>query len=53
MDMESLRAHYSAQQIIGMLAHAAGLQHDDSPVEAKDLVEDFAWSRVPTVDLQM
>ena len=53
MDMESLRAHYSARQIIGMLAHAAGLQPEDSPVEANALVEDFAWSRVPTADLQV
>lgn len=53
MDMESLRAHYSARQIIGMLAHAAGLQPDDSPVEANALVGDFAWNLVPTADLQV
>lgn len=53
MDMESLRAHYRRQEIIGKLAHAAGLQPDDSPVEANALVEDFAWSLVPTADLQM
>ena len=53
MDMESLRTHYSRQEIIGKLAHAAGLQPDDSPVEANALVGDFAWSRVPTADLQM
>lgn len=52
LDMESLRSHYSPQQIIGMLAHAARLQTDDSPVEAFDLVEGFSWSSVPTADIQ-
>lgn len=53
LDMESLRSHYSPQQIIGMLAHAAGLQTTDRPVEAFDLVEGFSWSRVPTADIQI
>ena len=52
LDMESLRSHYSPQQIIGMLAHAARLQTDDSPVEAPDLIEGFSWSSVPTADIQ-
>ena len=52
LDMESLRAHYSPQQIIGMLAHAAGLQTDDSPIEAPGLIEGFSWSSVPTADIQ-
>lgn len=52
LDMESLRSHYSPQQVIGMLAHAARLQTDDSPVEALDLVEGFSWSSVPTADIQ-
>ena len=52
LDMESLRAHYSPQQIIGMLAHAAGLQTDDSPIEAPGRIEGFSWSSVPTADIQ-
>ena len=52
LDMESLRAHYSPQQIIGMLAHAAGLQTDDSPIEAPGLIEGFSWNSVPTADIQ-
>ena len=51
LDMESLRAHYSRQEIIGKLAHAAGLQPSDSPIEALNLIEVFDWARVPTDDI--
>lgn len=53
LDMASLRRHYTAQEIVGILAHAAGLQPTAAPVSAKELVASFAWNRVGTDDIMM
>ena len=51
MDMGALRARYTPGEIIGRLAHAAGLQADDTPVTAGELVATFAWSKIGTDDI--
>lgn len=51
LDMGALRENHSAEEIIGFLAHAAGLTNDASPVRAADLVAAFDWSRVPCEDI--
>ena len=48
LDMGSLRDRYSALEIIGMLAHAAGLQPTAAPVSARELLPVFAWNKIPT-----
>jgi glutamyl/glutaminyl-tRNA synthetase len=45
-----LRARHDAEQLVGILAHAAGLLDEVRPVKPRDLVADFTWSRVATLD---
>lgn len=51
LDMEALRANYEPQQIIGMLAYAAGITKDASPISAENLTQKFSWNVVPTHDI--
>lgn len=46
MDMGVLRSLHSPEEIIGILAHKAGLIPDARPVKAADLLADFSWERV-------
>ena len=46
-----VRAHYSGPELCGWLGHTAGLLDVPRACSPADLVEDFAWSRVPTEDL--
>ena len=41
-----LAARYHGAQLCGILAHAAGLTSDTSPVEPIQLVSDFSWTRI-------
>ena len=45
-----LRAHHDGPSLCGVLAHAAGLLDVPSPCAPRELIADFAWDRVPTVD---
>lgn len=51
LDMEALRSRCTPEQIIGLLAHLAGLQPTKTPCKATDLIDGFAWSKVPTNDI--
>lgn len=51
LDMAALRERFSAQQIIGMLAHLAGLSPTPDAVSAKDLIPTFSWDKVPQNDI--
>ena len=46
LDLGALRQHKRPEEILGLLAHAAGLLERPEPVRARELVKDFAWSRV-------
>ena len=48
--IDALRRTYSAPQLCGWLARSAGLRPDDEPVRPRDLLEDFEWGRVASVD---
>lgn len=50
---EELRRVYSPAELVGVLAHAAGLREDFSPCEPRDLVAGFDWRRVTTEDRVM
>jgi len=52
LDMEQLRQHYTAPQILGQLAFLAGLQPQPEPISAEALVPLFSWDKVPRCDLQ-
>jgi glutamyl/glutaminyl-tRNA synthetase len=47
----SLRGRYSGEQLLGVLAHMAGLRPSPSAIRAADLVPDFRWDRVRGEDL--
>ena len=51
LDMASLRQRYSAEQIIGLLAHAAGMQPTSAPISAQQLVDTFSWQKIGTEDI--
>lgn len=53
LDMESLRQHYTPQQIIGQLAYIARLQPAPHPITANELLPLFSWEKVPCDDLFM
>lgn len=46
MDMGVLRSRHTPEEIIGLLAHAAGLTPDASPVPAEALLPVFSWDKV-------
>ena len=48
MDMASLRERYTANEIIGQLAHCAGLLLEPVPVSPADLLPLFSWDKIPT-----
>lgn len=51
LDMGSLRQRFTPNQIIGLLAHAAGLQPTADAVSAQSLVKTFSWNKVGTADI--
>ena len=51
--IEELRRVYSAPELVGILAGAAGLQDTVSPCLPDDLVAGFAWARVTREDRVM
>ncbi|MEE3332310.1 MAG: glutamate--tRNA ligase family protein [Myxococcota bacterium] len=50
---EELKGVYSPPELVGVLAHAAGLREDVSSCEPRELVADFDWRRVTTEDRVM
>ena len=51
LDMEALRADFTAEEIIGRLAFLAGLKADDAPCTAEELLTLFAWNKMPCNDI--
>ena len=51
LDMAALRERYAPEEIVGMLARAAGLQATDAPITAADLFPAFSWKKIGTADL--
>ena len=46
LDMGALRNRLKPEQLIGVLAHAAGLTEDASPISAAELATIFDWSKI-------
>jgi glutamyl-tRNA synthetase len=46
LDLGQLRLHHQPEQIIGWLAHAAGLIDRYAPISAKELAAEFAWEKL-------
>lgn len=51
LDMGCLRQCFTPNQIIGLLAHAAGLQPTPDAVSVQSLVKTFSWNKVVTADI--
>lgn len=51
LDMGCLRQRFKPNQIIGLLAYAAGLQPTPDSVSVQSLVKTFSWNKVVTADI--
>ena len=51
LDLGILRERYDAREIIGALAHAAGLTEDYAPCAPAELIGLFDWKKVPWEDI--
>ena len=51
LDMGALRARFTPEELVGLLAFWAGLQPCPENVTAAELVPDFSWSKVPKTDV--
>ncbi len=51
LDLEALRQNHTAREIIGELAHFAGLIAEPQPITAQELLPLFAWDCVPKQDI--
>ena len=47
LDMESLRSRYKSEELLGLLAHQAGIISEPLPVSVKELSSLFSWEKVP------
>ena len=47
LDMEALRANFTAEEIIGRLAFLTGLKPDDAPCRPEELLPLFSWDKLP------
>ena len=53
MDLGYLRSHITAEKLIGVLAHAAGLLEHPQPISARELAGEFAWERLRREDVYL
>ena len=51
LDMSHLRQRFTAPQILGHLAHLAGLTPTSDAVSTKELLPAFSWDKVPHEDI--
>lgn len=50
-ELGQLRQQYTARELVGLLAYAAGLIPEPAPVSPQDLLPLFRWEKVPKEDL--
>ena len=51
LSIRALSKRYKPTEVVGILAHSAGLIDRPTPVTPTELVGEFSWSRVPTEDI--
>ena len=49
--LENLCTRYTAEDIVGRLAYAYGLQEEPAPRTPESLIKDFSWDKVPKKDI--
>lgn len=53
LDMSALRERYTPEELIGLLAHLAGLLPQPEPILPRNLLPLFEWQKVPMNDILM
>ena len=53
LDLGQLRQHISAPQLIGSLAHTAGLLDRFEPISAAELATEFSWKKLKKDDIYL
>lgn len=53
LDMASLRTRFTPNEIVGLLAHAAGLQPSADAISPQELLNKFSWNLIATDDIVM
>ncbi|NCB50805.1 MAG: tRNA glutamyl-Q(34) synthetase GluQRS [Clostridia bacterium] len=51
LNMETLRARFTPEELIGRLAALAGLVEKPEAVAARELISEFGWEKVPVEDI--
>ena len=51
LELGQLQQAYTAPELVGRLAHAAGLIPDCAPVTPEQLIPEFSWAKVPAKDM--
>ena len=51
LSLLALSKRYKPRELVGVLAHWAGLLDVPAPVSPTDLAAEFSWERVPTEDI--
>lgn len=51
LELSQLQERYTAPELVGKLAHWAGLLPEEMPITPRELLPLFAWERVPREDL--
>lgn len=50
MELGEIKERYTAPELVGLLAHAAGLIPESVPVRPRELIPLFSWDKVPRED---
>lgn len=53
LDMGVLREQHSAEEIIGFIAHLAGIAPTEQPITPQELLHLFKWEKVPKEDVKV
>ena len=52
-ELGELQSRYTAPELLGRLAHLAGLIPEPAPITAQQLIPLFSWEKLPRQDLKM
>ena len=53
LDLGQLRLHLTPEQLIGSLAHTAGLTQTYAPISASELAAEFSWEKLKKDDIYL
>ena len=53
LDLTVLRKRFTAEELLGMLAHLCGLIETKEPISAKELIPLFSWDKLKKEDIRL